>query len=60
VPGYAGTLLGYGNGDHWAVALPFQEQAKTYAATITDRHRFSRMELLEAVLLHIQEALATP
>lgn len=56
----ASTLLGYANGDHWAVALPFQEQAKTYAATIMDRNRFPRTELLEAVLLYVQEALSAP
>ena len=56
----ASTLLGYANGDHWAVALPFQEQAKTYAATIMDRNRFPRTELLEAVLLYVQEALGSP
>lgn len=56
----ASTLLGYANGDHWAVALPFQEQAKTYAATIMNRNRFPRTELLEAVLLYVQETLASP
>ena len=52
------TLLGYANGDHWAIALPFQEQARTYAATLMDRNEFPRTELLEAVLLYVQEALA--
>jgi hypothetical protein len=57
VPG--STLLGWANGDHWAVALPFQEQSKYFAATLMERNRFPRTELLEATLIYLQEALAS-
>ena len=52
------TLLGYANADHWAVALPFLEQATTYAETLMDRNPYPRTELLEAALLYVSEALA--
>jgi hypothetical protein len=51
------TLLGYANGDHWAIALPFTEQSPTFAATIAGRNVFPRGAMLEAVLVYVREAL---
>lgn len=53
----AGTLLGYANGDHWAVALPFTEEAKGFVSTLIDRNVFPREAMLEAVLLYVRENL---
>jgi hypothetical protein len=52
-----GTLLGYSNGDHWAVALPFTEQASGFASTIATRNVFPRDAMFEAVLLYVRENL---
>ncbi len=52
-----GTLLGYANGDHWAVALPFTEKASGFASTIATRNVFPRDAMLEAVLLYVRENL---
>jgi hypothetical protein len=51
------TLLGYLNGDHWAVALPFTEQARAMASTLATKNVFPRDATLEAVLIYIREAL---
>lgn len=51
------TLLGYMNGDHWAIALPFSEQAPTLAGTLVDRNVFPRDAMLEALLVYLREAL---
>jgi len=51
------TLLGYGNGDHWAVAMPFTEKVSGYAATIATRNVFPRDAMFEAVLLYVRENL---
>lgn len=51
------TLLGYANGDHWAVALPFVEQAPTFASTMVGRNVFPRDAMLEAVFLYVRESL---
>jgi len=51
------TLLGYSNGDHWSVALPFTEQASGFASTIATRNVFPRDAMLEAVLLYVRENL---
>ena len=55
--GPGGTLLGYANGDHWAVALPFTEEAPKFAAVGVGRNVFPRDAMLEAVLLYLREAL---
>jgi len=54
VPG--STLLGYANGDHWAVAMPFTEEAGGYAF-LADKNDFPRDALFEAVLLYVRESL---
>lgn len=51
------TLLGYANGDHWAIALPFTEEAKGFADTLMNRNEFPRLALFEAVLLFVRESL---
>ena len=51
------TLLGYANGDHWAVALPFTEKAPTLAETFVDRNVFPRDAMLEALLSFVRENL---
>ncbi len=52
-----GTLLGYPNGDHWAVALPFTEKATGIASTLATRNVFPRDAMFEAVLLYVRENL---
>jgi len=51
------TLLGYSNGDHWAVALPFTEKAPGFASTLATRNVFPRDAMFEAVLLYVRENL---
>lgn len=51
------TLLGYMNGDHWAIALPFTDKAKGMASTVADKNVFPRDAMLEAVLLYVRENL---
>ena len=51
------TLLGYMNGDHWAVALPFTEESKRLASTLVTKNVFPRDAMLEAVLLYVSEQL---
>ena len=54
VPG--STLLGYLNGDHWAVAMPITRDALV-ADLLIDRNAFPREILLEAVLKQVEEDL---
>jgi hypothetical protein len=54
VPG--STLLGYLNGDHWAVAVPIAREA-ALAGLLIDRNAFPREILLEAILKQIEEDL---
>ena len=51
------TLLGYPNGDHWALALPFTEKSVTMASTLANRNVFPRDAMFEAVLLYVRENL---
>jgi hypothetical protein len=51
------TLLGYMNGDHWAVVLPFTEKSTGLASTFVSQNVFPRDAMLEAVLLYIREKL---
>jgi hypothetical protein len=51
------TLLGFANADHWAVALPFTEEATGFASTIATRNIFPRDAMFEAVLLYVRENL---
>lgn len=53
IPG--SVLLGYLNGDHWAVAMPFHVYAPQRAAIFASRNRFPRVVLLEAIARAIEE-----
>jgi hypothetical protein len=50
------TLLGYLNGDHWAVAMPIARDSPLIQPLI-DRNAFPREILLEAILKQIEEDL---
>ena len=56
IPG--STLLGYANADHWAIALPFESQAPVLAATLVNKNRFPRAQLVEAAVVMAEEAVA--
>jgi hypothetical protein len=49
------TLLGYVNGDHWAVAIPFSQDK--FAPALIDKNEFPREVLLEAVIRFVEEKL---
>ncbi len=55
IPG--GALLGYANGDHWAVALPIARDHPMVAAAVVDHNAFPREVLLEAVIRHMEEQI---
>ena len=54
IPG--STLLGYANGDHWAIVLPLQDKW-TYWGANRAGTRYPRDLLFEAVVLYVGEAL---
>lgn len=62
IPG--GTLLGYANADHWALALPIVRSLppplQGLAALLLDHNAFPREVLLEAVVRHVEEDLLAP
>jgi hypothetical protein len=49
------TVLGYLNADHWAVAMPFEIYAPTFARTVATRNHYPRVVLLEAIARMIAE-----
>jgi pimeloyl-ACP methyl ester carboxylesterase len=54
IPG--ATLLGYANADHFAVAIPFDEQPGPVAAAMAVGHApYPRGVLLEAIVLYVAE-----
>ena len=53
----AGTLLGFANADHWAVILPFSQDAPVLARTLVTRNKYPREVLLEAIVAFVEEAL---
>ena len=55
IPG--SVLLGYANGDHWAVVLPLQEKWPYWGGNSAKTH-YPRDLLFEAVVLYVGEALA--
>ena len=55
IPG--STLLGYANGDHWAIALALQEKWPYWAGNPDDT-TYPRDGLLEAMVLYVAEALS--
>lgn len=54
IPG--STLLGYANGDHWAIVLPLQDKW-TYWGANSAGTRYPRDILFEAIVLYVGEAL---
>ncbi len=57
IPG--GTLLGYLNADHWAVAVPIGRSHPVIASLFVDKNAFPREVLLEALLRYIEEDLSS-
>lgn len=54
VPG--GTLLGYLNADHWAVAMPFNRDHPTLSSMFITHNAFPREVLLEAIARFLEES----
>jgi hypothetical protein len=50
------TLLGYTNGDHWAIVLPLQDKWTYWGANAAGA-RYPRDLLFESVVLYVGEAL---
>ncbi len=57
IPG--STLLGYLNGDHWAVAVPIAREHPVIGPLVIDHNAFPREILLEAILKYVEEDLHT-
>lgn len=55
IPG--SRLLGYANGDHWAVALPFSAKTPIIAKTVVTGNAFPREVFLEAIIRSVEEVL---
>ena len=55
VPG--GTLLGYLNADHWAIAVPVARTHQTIGALLVNHNAYPREALLEAILRFVEEDL---
>lgn len=55
IPG--GSLLGFVNSDHWAIALPLSREHPTLVPVLIDHNEFPREILLEAVVRHVEEQL---
>jgi hypothetical protein len=55
IPG--STLLGFANGDHWAIGLPFDRNMPVVASTLVTRNDYPREELIEAAVRFVEEAL---
>ncbi len=55
IPG--AVLLGYANGDHWAVAYPFTKESPGFASSLANRNAYPRRALFESILLYLRETL---
>lgn len=55
IPG--SVLLGFLNGDHWAVALPLNREHPHLSATVVNRNAYPREVLLEAIARFVEEDL---
>lgn len=55
IPG--GTLLGYANADHWAIATDLADSQYGLVRRIADRNDYPRRALIEAVLRFVEEDL---
>ena len=49
------TLLGYANSDHWALTLPFSQQAPFRSKFFATRNNFPRVILLESIARFLEE-----
>ena len=58
VPG--SVLVGYLNGDHWAIAVPINRTHPTIASMFVTQNAYPREALLEALLRFVEEDLTTP
>ena len=57
IPG--STLLGYLNGDHWAVVIPIARTHSFIGTVFANKNDYPREALLEAVLRFVEEDLET-
>lgn len=57
IPG--SVLLGYVNGDHWAVAVPISRRRTIASATLIDKNHFPREIMMEAIARYVEEDLAS-
>jgi hypothetical protein len=55
IPG--STLLGFVKADHWAVAMPFSQDAPQLSPGLIDKNEFPREVLLEAMIRFVEEKL---
>jgi pimeloyl-ACP methyl ester carboxylesterase len=55
IPG--STLLGFVKADHWAVAMPFSQDAPQLSHGLIDKNEFPREVLLEAMIRFVEEKL---
>jgi hypothetical protein len=55
IPG--GTLVGYINADHWALAVPIARKHSTIGSTVVTQNAYPREALLEALLRFLEEDL---
>ena len=53
-----GTLVGFVNADHWAIAVPIARTHEIIGASFVDQNAYPREALLEAVLRFVEEDLA--
>lgn len=58
VPG--SVLVGYLNGDHWAIAVPINRTHPAVASMFVTQNAYPREALLEALLRFVEEDLTTP
>ncbi|NJD32804.1 MAG: hypothetical protein FIB04_13075 [Gammaproteobacteria bacterium] len=55
----AGTLLGFVNADHWAVALPIARSHPWIGSLLVNHNDYPREALLEAILRFVEEDLGS-
>ncbi len=55
IPG--STLLSFVRADHWAVAMPFSQDAPLLSAVTIDKNEFPREVLLEEIIRIVEENL---
>lgn len=53
-----GTLVGFVNADHWAIAVPIARTHEIIGASFVDQNAYPREALLEALLRFVEEDLA--